>query len=475
MTTGGSVLEKISREILIGWNEKFRNTQVSIAECIREMVGSKRLEVGGRISERISQLIGDVLTPTYYYENELLPNPYYFLNNMNGPLERNINAVIGNTHGDLNCNNIIVNKNYLNNNFEIYFIDFSHYKRNGFLFFDNAYLQFNLLLTGQSAANVFDWYTEITNIKFDSNENKNHLIKYIVNGVFAFINKYQPQNKDSCIIQYMSANIAVGLNWINKSSNDEIRQVLSFLYASVYLKQLLRLIHYDCEIETDCRITLLGDNKEHDIWELLNHFNTVDNRYVLLTSCDANSVEREKIETLTGVKWEGIFHIITTANDEMSKAFLPKLKKNYGIQYKFFFEENETMNYEIAPTWCTIQTPASVNIRVWYRQKIQKEINKLLKSVLSMRENDPIYIIIDNNDWNGRMLEEIVTDIQVNAGKSHIYAICLNNTQMSLETDDFISVEYTKYSLQDIASCAAITLKQEENRNVWLPKKLSIA
>ena len=451
--------------------EKFRNAQVSIAECIREMVGSKRLEIGGRISERISQLIGDVLAPTYYFENELLPNPYYFLSNTNGPLERNINAIIGNTHGDLNCNNIIVNKNYLNNNFEIYFIDFSHYKRNGFLFFDNAYLQFNLLLTGQSAANVFDWYAEITNIVFNSNEKKNHLIEYIVDEVVAFINKYQPQNKDNCIIQYMSANIAVGLNWINKSSNDEIRQLLSFLYASVYLKQLLRLIHYDCEIETDCRITLLGDNKEHDIWELLNHFNTVNNRYVLLTSCDDNSIEREKFETLTGVKWEGIFHIITTANDEMSKEFLPKLKKNYGIQYKFFFEKNENMNYETAPTWCTIQTPTSGNIRVWYRQKIQKEINILLKSVLSMRENDPIYIIIDNNDWNCRMLEEIVTDIQVNAGKSHIYAICLNNTQMVLESDDFTSVEYTKYSLQDIASCAAITLKQEENRSVWLPKK----
>lgn len=88
MTTGGSVLEKISREILMGWNEKFRNTQVSIAECIRQMVGLKRLEVGGRISERIGQLIGDVLTPTYYYEDELLPNPYYYLNNMGGPLEK---------------------------------------------------------------------------------------------------------------------------------------------------------------------------------------------------------------------------------------------------------------------------------------------------------------------------------------------------------------------------------------------------
>jgi len=471
MKTGGSVLEKISREILMGWNEKFRNEQVSIAKCIREMVGPKRLELSGRISERIGQLIGDILTPAYYYDNELLPNPYYFLNNMSGPLERNINAVIGNTHGDLNCNNIIINKNYLSGNFEIYFIDFSHYKKNGFLFFDNAYLQFNLLLTGQSAANVFEWYTEITDIASGSNEKKNHLIRYIADGVFAFINKCQPQNSDNCIIQYISANIAVGLNWMNKCSNDEVRQVLSFLYASVYLKQLLGMIHYNYEIETDCRITLLGGNKERDIWEILNHFNTADNRYVLLSSCDTDSIEKEKFEFLTGVKWEGIFHVIKTANDEMSKDFLPKVRKKYGIQYKFFSEENENMNYEMAPTWCTIQIPVSGNMKVWYRQKVQKEINKLLKAVLNMRENEPIYIIIDGNDWNHRILEDILIDIQVNAGKSPIHVICLNDIQMNLEADDYISVERVKYSLHDIASCVAVTLKQEEHRSVWLPKK----
>ena len=471
MTTGGAVLERISSEILIGWNENFHNKQVSIAECIREMVGSKRLEVDGRISERIGLLIGDFLSPVYYYENELLPNPYYFLNNINGPLEKNINAVIGKIHGDLNCNNIIVNKSYMNNSFDIYFIDYSHYQKNGFLFFDNAYLQYNLLLTGQSAISVFEWYSEITNIASDSNEKKNYLIKYIIDGVLAFINKFQSKNRDNCMIQYISANIAVGLNWMNKNNNDEIKQALGFLYASIYLKQLFKLLHYDYEFETDCKITLLDGSKEHEIWEILNHFNTVDNRYILLTSCGPDNIEKEKFETFTRVKWEGIFHVIKTASDEMSKDFLPKLKKKYSIQYKFLSEDNDDMNYEVVSTWCTIQAPANGNTKVWYRQKVQEKLNKLLKAILSMRENDPIYIIIDDNDWNYRMFEELITDIQVNAGKSPIYAILLKDTQINLETDEFMSVEYTKYCLQDIASCVAITLNQEQSKNVWLPKK----
>lgn len=470
MTVGGSVLEQISKEILFGWNEKFRNRQVSIAECIREMVGPKRLDVGGRLSERIGQLIGDVLEPAYYYQNELLPNPYYFLINTNGPLGKNINAVIGNVHGDLNCKNVIVNKNYLNNNFEIYLIDYSHYNSSGFLFFDNAYLQLNLLLTGAAAANVFEWFTDIAALA-STNGKKNHLIKYISDGVFGFINKCQPKNKDNCMIQYMSANIAAGLNWMNKSGNDKIMQVLCFLYASVYLKQLLIMLHYKFEIETDCKLTFLGGSKERGIWEILNHFNTVENRYILLTSCDTDTIAKEKFEAFAGVKWEVIFHVIRTASDEMGKYFLPKLKKKYGIQYKFLSEDNDNTNYEVVPTWCTIQTSASGNMKVWYRQNVQEELNKLLKAVLSMRENDPIYIIIDDNDWNYRILEEIITDIQVNAGKSLIHTICLNDSQVKLEADGFTSVEYTKYCLEDVASCAAITSKQVENRNVWLPKK----
>ena len=39
MLTGESVLEKLSRVLLLEWNEKFSNSRVAISECIKGMIG----------------------------------------------------------------------------------------------------------------------------------------------------------------------------------------------------------------------------------------------------------------------------------------------------------------------------------------------------------------------------------------------------------------------------------------------------
>ena len=393
MSSGEYILEKISKGLLVGWNEKFCNKKINIVDCVRDMLGIRKLDGNGRLITSVNYLIGDALAPTYYYGNELLPNPYFYLNNLHGPLEHDLNAVVGKIHGDLNCNNIIVNKNFMNDNYEIYLIDYSHYKNNAFLFFDNAYLQLNLLLTGQSASNVFTWYADIVTIA-ESKSKKNRLVNSIYNGVLTFINKYQPNNKENCWIQYMCAQIAVGLNWMSKRDIDEIGQALCFLYASVYLKKLLNILKCEMEAGTDVKLTLLGGDRERKIWELVNQFNTLDNRYILMSSCDLDDIEKEKFECFSGIKWESIFHITKTANDEIGKDFVPKIKKTYGIQYKLLPDEKEGINCEMAPTWCTVQVPDNCNMKVWYRQNLQIQLNRILKAILSMRENYPIYIIL---------------------------------------------------------------------------------
>lgn len=472
MSSGEYILEKISKTLLCGWNERFDNQKVSLIDCIRNMLGVKRLDPDGRLMNRINNLLGDALAPAYCYENNILPNPYFYLNNLHGPLGYDITAVMGKIHGDLNCNNIIINKNIINNDSEIYLIDYSHYKNRAFLFFDNAYLQINLLLTGKSASNVFAWYTDIAHIANRNEEGKkNRLVNNIFNGVFAFINKYQPNNKESCWLQYLGAQIAAGLNWMNKKGNDEIEQALCFLYASVYLKELLCVLKYQIEDETDVKLTLLGGDKERKIWEILNQFNTLDNRYLLLSSCGLNTIEKEKFEYFSEIRWEGIFHIVNTATDDIGIDFVPKVKKKYGIQYRVFPEEKELIKYELAPTWCTIQVPNSGNMKVWYRQSMQMQFGKLLHAILSIRENDPLFIILDTDERNSRIFEEIITDIQVYAGKATIQVVCLNGFNPNLEQDEYLKIENTDYGIKDVASCAAITMKKEESRKIWLPSK----
>lgn len=476
MVSGESVLEKLSRDLLLVWNENFTNKQVSISECIKEMVGVNRLEVTGRVATRISNLIVDNLAPVYHYESNVLPNPYYFLNNQNGPLGKQINGVIGKIHGDLNRNNIIINKNFLNNDYEIYLIDYSHYKKNQYLFFDHAYLQLNLLLSSSAAINIFEWYTDLSNVVENMQQTrKNRFISYIYNGIYTFINKYQNKNTDSCWIQFFCSHIAAGLNWMNKRDIDDIHQALCFLYASIFLKKLLILLNYQIEINTDITLSLLGGDKERDIWNKLSQFNTADNRYILITSCDSNTIEKEKFASFLGVKWEGILHLTQEVENEIRSDFIPRLKKRYGIQYKLLPDVNKNPEFEIAPTWCSIQIPTAGALRVWYRQNLQMQMNGLIKSILCIRENEPISIIVDASDWNCRIIEEIITEIQIYSGNAPISVICLNDFDIEVETSELVQVERISYTLRDVASCAAVIFdNKKDDRNVWLPRKSNV-
>ena len=473
MNNSESVFEKISRELLLGWNDKFRNRKTTINDCIIQMLGDKSLQVNDKIEARIAHLIGDSLAPVYLYQDKVYPNPYYFLCNMHGPLEKQINGNVGKIHGDLNRNNIIVNKSFLNNSYEIYLIDYSHYKDNSFLFFDHAYLQLNILLSGLSSVNVYEWCNDVEELlenKFNTKKNK--FVHYINNGIENFIKKCQSNNKESCFLQYFCAQIAAGINWMSKSTSDETRQALCYLYSSIYLKKMLEILKFKLPVTTDVELTLLGGNKEREIWNKLDKFNTIDNRYILISPCDPDSIEKEKFKSFLGVKWEAIFHLTQNINNEITKDFLPQLKTRYGIQFKSFPEITKIVDYEIAPTWCTMQIPNSGNMKMWYKKEIQLQVNRLLKSVLSIRENEPVYIIADTNDWNCRIISELISDIQINIGNAPIYVLGLNNYDLNLEKDEHMQFEYLDYTLSDIASCAAIILNEEkETRSIWLPKK----
>lgn len=476
MSYGESVLEKISRELLLGWNRDFLCEQISLIEYIEESVGKKRLEIEGRVFQRIQKLVGDPLSPSFKYEENIYPNPYYFLKNSKGPLMRKISAVKGKIHGDLNRNNIIISRNIIDKNYEIYLIDYSHYKNNGYLFNDHAYLQLDLLLSADAIANVYEWNSKVEhdliieetkNVKFNF-----RFINYIRDGIITFIRKFQPNNEANCWLQYWCAQVSAGLNWMNKKGLDDKKQALCLLYASICLKEILQLLRYDIGKETNTALTLLGSSTEREIWKALDKLNIDENRYILISSCNSNHINIDNFASLASIKWEGIFEITTSTNNEIRDDSLPKLKKKYGIQYKFFPEERNNIAYELAPYWCTIQIPQAVNAKIWYKKNIQNQIENLVKSILSIRENYPIYIIVDAWEMNLKIIEEILTEIQINAGTSLIHIIVLDNCIIDIEEDINLDIECVKFSLENVAKCVSLTFNQElDEKRIRLPKK----
>lgn len=476
MIKGESILEIISRELLLEWNVNFSCKKVSLADYIEESIGIERLKPEKRIFKRIQRLIGDSLYPCFEYEGNIYPNPYFYLKKSQGPLSRQINAVIGQVHGDLNCNNVIVGRNIVNNSYNIYLIDYSHYKNNGYLFNDHAYLQLDMLLSGEASANVYEWNANVHHdlIKEYPNEGKYiyRFVKYIKNGIITFIKKYQSNNEDNCWIQYWCAQICAGLNWMNKNEMDEVKQALCFLYSSICLKELLCLLNYNIDNNANASLTLLGDDSERELWKILGKFNLEDNRYILISSCDSNRIDKEIFSSFVNIKWNGIFEITQNTDNEIRNYVLPKMKKRYGILYRTFPEINNHFTYELAPYWCSIQIPQNVNTKVWYKKTIQNEVANIVKSILQIRENYPIYIIVDGYELNKKILEEIITEIQFNAETSSIHIIFLDNYSIDIEEDNNLEIKNVSFSLENIAKCVSLSFCQEQDNNkIQLPQK----
>ncbi|MCH5343146.1 MAG: hypothetical protein J1E64_03830 [Acetatifactor sp.] len=472
---GQSVLEKISMEMLFNWNTNFSHRVINLVQLIEEGVGPKRLVLEGRIAQRIQNLIGDNLIPTFTYSDTTYPNPYYYLKSASSPLTKNINALVGNVHGDLNENNIIIKRNIWDKSYDVYMIDYSHYKNDGFLFTDHAYLQLNLLLNERFVTNIYEWCSIVEKILSNTKGKKESDIlftHYIYNGIISFIKKQQTKNEDNCFLQYLCSHIIAGMNMLNKRDMDEKRQALCLLYASIYLRVLLVNLSEQFELPmSQGQLVLLGSNVEKEIWELFGNFDQDENKYFLISACDSDITNKENFVSLSAIIWDGIFEVNATVNNPIREYAFSKFKRTYGLQFQSLPNETKE-SYEVAPCWCSIQVPMDGNKGVWYNKNIRRKLEALLKKVLSIKENYPIYLVVDTKNINSRVLTSIITDIQGNSGKSLIYMVILDGQNIDMEEDEYTKIRKVNFSLDDIASCLSLMNSSKKDcQNIMLPRK----
>lgn len=470
-----SYLQRISTEILLGWNSSFLNKKTSINNLINETIGFERLNITSRIASRLQDLIGDSLTPSFEYEGAFYPNPYFYINNNCGPLSIEVNSVIGNVHGDLNINNIIISQSINRSVEEIYFIDYSHYKNDGYLFYDQAYLQLNLLLSLFDETTIYEWYSYVNEdlLRKDDNFSKYHykFIWYIREGINNFICKNQNANQDDCWIQFWCSQICAGLNWLNKRNLDKNKQALCLLYSSICLQELFRLLGVENPTDSNFKLSVLGDNKEREIWTKLDKFNTNDNRYVLISSTTCLSIDKDTIDPLNRIKWECVFEIASDSQHILKDYLFSDLKKQYGMSYSFVSDNNPCGELEQSTYWCTIQT-SETNKKIWYKKYIQNQVNKIVKKVLSLREKYPIYIIVNTEESNAKIIEEIVTEIQVCAEKTFINTIVLNRSIINVEEDIDLKTNFVDFTISDIAKSISFAIPYKPDfKIIYLPQK----
>lgn len=458
-------LEKLSEYLLFEWNQSFQVQTATLFALIRDWIGEKRLSNNSRISERIRNQITDELAASFCFDGKYYPNPFYYLISMDSPLMKGKAelecALYGQVHGDLNMNNIIVQMIPGNQGYQFYLIDFEQYRSKAPLLFDHAYLMLCILLEGARSWTLIEWCREMEiffSCLMDQNTfPSNNCLPYSYmkahsDAINFFSSHKQNHNRSAIKLQMLAAHVAAGMNFINKFKSDDRQQKLALLYASIAMRSLLDILN-DLPVErTDAPELQIGQTDNSQLWRMVEHFSP-ENRYILLTSGEASSVSTDQLINLSPIGWVMVVEVNHMSDNPIRDQVLPVFKRVQGYRvYDLPIESDR--NYESAPVWVHLKLPEEKpNLILYYNRQIQNKFRQIVKATLSLRENEPLFIIDDSTTITEDLRNAIVNDILIQAGeKTPVHIISLGGISTGLESDGMIQCFSVENDLAELAN-----------------------
>lgn len=189
--------------------------------------------------------------------SSLYPNPFYYIIEHRDRWEDKISSCVfqkGNSHGDLHAKNILCNKSTKSVEYAI--IDFDSYRKDTYLFFDNAYLELSLYLFAEEQLDSESWIKQVEPyIKgsiYEDVEEKNNLDFQLIRnsicgGIKQWIEADTSRNgmKDDVEIQFRMARIAAGINFFSKNAINSVEMLTKLLhYIGLNLRCLFKTIGF---------------------------------------------------------------------------------------------------------------------------------------------------------------------------------------------------------------------------------------
>ena len=245
---------RISSELLTQWNADYE-----IAEGLLQPQDLLESWLGYRLDSEQGR-IGDFLTGDcglksdelgYSFEGELVPNPLAFARHARAlPKKTRLRAVMGQLHGDLHGNNILIASPPTGRP-QYYLIDLELYESRGNLFFDHAYLEISHLLSERQHVDASRWKSILDNLSRFHVRTKESgpagddlgllkLLQTIRRGPMSWIDRNEPNRLSYLENQYLLARIAVGLLFAHRRMPQRLR-CMAFTYAAANLKDYLQL------------------------------------------------------------------------------------------------------------------------------------------------------------------------------------------------------------------------------------------
>ena len=462
--SAGLRLETMSTLLLSEWNKHLEPVQATLHSLLIDWIGTARLKNGSRLCERIKKQITDELTNLFAFDGQHYPNPLFYILDPNSPLttgKASLDcALYGKIHGDLNMDNVIAIKQPGNTGYQFYLIDFDHYQNRAPLLFDHAYLLLCLLLRDADSLTLAEWCENI-NFLFEvlmgnkqsprSSKPPEIYIKAHTDAVTQFVQHQQSHNRGAVMRQLLAAHVAVGLNFINKRGSEDRQQKLALLYSAIAMNTLLTQLGVtpaDCPNPPELQI----DKESNSVlWRQVEHF-TPENRYILLTSGDEQAVSADQLINLAPINWTMVLEVNHISENPVRDQVLPVYKRTWGYRVYELPAQNKR-EFEAAPAWAHLIIPEEQkNPGLYYSRRIQEECRRLFKSVLSVRENETLFIIADFLKIDPDIRKNLVNDILLQAGENTpIHVVSLGGVSVELHSDEIIQYFPSESSLAELS------------------------
>jgi hypothetical protein len=272
---------------------------------------------------------------SWTYKAEVLPNPIQV-----PPDDKTFRPFRGSMHGDCHQGNIFVKSNRNGMPTDLYLIDLAFYQEEGPMFFDQAYLELNLLLNQYREAGNTKWLKliealtslspEIESTRFGTNWVKS--ISFGRKSLTDYLYKKHPDRRDDILNQFYASFVAAGLFVFNrtlKQNSDHDSHWKALLWSSLFLRAYLELnknwppneerpvVAYQENI-TSCEYDML--------WKSVGGFDR-EGFNVLIITQDFLSLEATVQETILSIPWALIFdfHSATSSYESAQRRIIRRV------------------------------------------------------------------------------------------------------------------------------------------------------
>jgi DNA-binding response OmpR family regulator len=254
-----TAVRQLSRGLLEDWNAQYeiaRGMQRP-SDLFKGWLGYRLdTSAGGRIHRFLNEQCGVAANePTFMFDGRWHPNPLAFASEAHPLPDRlRLRAATGNIHGDLHGFNVLV-KFAESEDLEYYLIDLALYKSGEYLFYDHAYFEMSYLLNARGNTTLRRWKAILDSLgglgkstpgSVPSGDDLGliRVLETTRNEAVEWIERHELNRRSFLESQYTLAQVAVGLNFMNKPLAHEAR-CKALIYGANSLKHYLKFHSVD--------------------------------------------------------------------------------------------------------------------------------------------------------------------------------------------------------------------------------------